>query len=148
VRNFLTGVSCFATVNEVVNVFNCDLHKCGEAIILANKIGSGQAATTITASVVGCRLWGNTFSGLNAIGQNNSIDVTLADCVITGNVIALRSQTPGGMNTCIVRVDNCRITGNGTGISITNTGQLLSRGNNTLEKNTSGNTFPGAYSAK
>ncbi len=148
VRGFQSGVSCFAAVNEVINVFNCDLHNCGEGIFLVNKFGTGQAATAITASVVGCRFWGNAFSGINTLGQNGSVDVTLADCVITGNLFGLRSQTLGGSNTCVVRVDNCRITGNGTGISTTNTGQVLSRGNNTLEKNPQGNTFPGTYSAK
>ena len=55
-----------------------------------------------------------------------------------------------GGTSAAVRVDNCRVTGNGNGV-IASGGQLLTRGNNTLEHNTNGNSaasFTGTYSAK
>jgi hypothetical protein len=49
----------------------------------------------------------------------------------------------------IVRVSNCVVNGNFNGTFVSNSGQILSRGNNTLEKNTNNNTaFPGTYNAK
>jgi hypothetical protein len=47
----------------------------------------------------------------------------------------------------IIRVSNCTVTDNDTAV-FTNVGQVLSRGNNTLEENTFGNAFTGSYTAK
>ncbi len=146
--DFVVGVNCFADTNMQLDIDHVEVRNCAEGIVIANKIGQGQPATVVTASVANCFLRNNSFDALNVLGQNDRVDVTLSDCVVTGNNVGIRSQTPGGANTGIVRVDDCRITGNTTGISITNTGQVLSRGNNTLENNASGNTFSGTYGAK
>ena len=149
VRDFNVGLNCFLTTTAQLNLDNTEVRNCGEGIDVANKFGNGTAATAITASVNGCRIRQNSGAGINAIGQNGSVDMTVADCFIAGNNTGILSQTPGGTSTCVVRVDNCRITGNASkGVGINNTGQLLSRGNNTLEKNPNGNAFPATYSAK
>ena len=75
---------------------------------------------------------------------SGSSDVSVSSCVFSGNTTAIDSELAGAL----VRVSDCAITGNGTGIVANNGGQVLSRGNNTLEKNPSGNTFPGTYSAR
>ncbi len=102
-----------------------------------------SAAVNLTAVVTGCRMEQNSFAGvLTGPFSGSNVDVTLNDCTISGNLTGIQS---GGT---IVRANNCTITGNGTGVSGTNT-TLVSRNNNTLEKNAAGNTgFPGSYSAK
>jgi hypothetical protein len=83
-------------------------------------------------------------------GGNGKFDVTLRKCTISGSGTGIEAFAGGAR----VRVDNCRITGNNKGVFPSgggDPGQIFTRGNNTLENNTTGNTaasFTGPYSAK
>jgi hypothetical protein len=139
VRNFYEGVFLNPTSNAQLVVYNTDVRNCTYGLDVET-----QGATASTASVNGCRLEGN-FYGLYAQPVNGgSVDVSLADCVITGNTFAGLASSA----LAVVRVNNCNITGNPNGAVTASSGQMLSRGNNTLEHNTNNNTFPGTYSAK
>lgn len=77
-------------------------------------------------------------------GASSSVDLTLGDCVMSGNGTGVKSDG----STAIVRLDNCSVTSNGTGTTTANGGGLFSRVNNTIEHNSAGDTAPVAYSAK
>lgn len=65
--------------------------------------------------------------------------------MITDNNDGVGTYNPSSL----VRLNNCEITGNVTGITTNgSTSIIASRGNNTLENNGSGNTFSNSYSAK
>ena len=124
-------------------VHNCSARACSFGLdleITANGV-------SLTASASDCR-FGDCFnSAVEAqvsSGATGTIDLTLANCEMSGSNGGVGSD---GAN-ATVRVDNCRITGNTFGASTSGGGKILSRGNNTLEKNTNNNTFPGTYSAK
>ena len=69
----------------------------------------------------------------------------MSDCLFTDNSEGIYSS-----NAAVVLVNNCNLTGNFYGVlpGVTVAGQVLSRGNNTLERNTNGNTFTGPYSPR
>ena len=99
---------------------------------------------TNRATLNGCQLEQNSH-GLFAGNSGGTVDVTLTGCTIAGCAIA---AVEGDGANVTVRVSRSSITNNAAGVSAINGSQVLSRGNNTLENNASGNTFPGAYSAK
>jgi hypothetical protein len=142
-RNFNAGLFLFPTNNAQLHVYNTDARNCTYGMLLDT-----NGATASVASVNGCRFQGNT-TGLFAIPgggvSGGTVDVSMADCVVTGNTTGILAESTLAM----VRVNNCNITGNTTGIAPPQGGgKVLSRGNNTLENNTNGNTFNFAYSAK
>ena len=121
------------------------------------------ASGTAKASVDHCRLENNAF-GMKC--EPNGI-VAIRDSVISGNVgngLAVENGPNAELNvdSCLiaysnrgiaadngtVRVSNSTITDNDTGLFIVFNGNLLSRGNNTLEGNTTNGAFSGNYQAK
>jgi hypothetical protein len=116
---------------------------------------------TARASIDHCRLEGNgygLFSDLNgattvrdSVASGNSLygflaqsggELNIESCVAANNVTGIASFNGG----TLVRVSNTTVTDNGTGLG--GGGSLLSRGNNTVEGNTSDGTFSGTYLAK
>ena len=83
--------------------------------------------------------------GVTVSDDLSASDANLEDCLLTGNGTAL--STDGISSLHRLRVSNSVITGNGNGIAVFG-GQILSRGNNTLEGNTTNGTFTGTYSPK
>jgi hypothetical protein len=84
---------------------------------------------------------GNTLNGFSVFGPNNR--AALVNCTFSANVTGIVAG-----NSAVTKVDNCRITANTTGVNVTTSGSLLSRGNNTLEDNGTDGVFTGSYTAK
>ena len=143
VRNFNTGIKVQPTTAAKCYFHRCTLRACRFGLDVET-----SAAVAVIAVASGCRVEKDSDVGVEAAAgvSGSSVDLTLADCVLSGNGFAIESFN-FGIST-VVRVDNCRITGNISGPFAGSGGQILSRGNNTLEHNGNTNTFPGTYSAK
>ncbi len=142
VRNFNAGIIVSANVASRFYLRNTVIRGCAFGLDVEN----ATSGIIITAIVSGCQIDQCDTSGVNVVaaGSGASVDVTLADCILSGNGTAVYSSKTGA----VVRANNCNITGNGIGIVGNSSGQVLSRGNNTLEKNDALNLFPGSYIAK
>jgi Right handed beta helix region len=118
---------------------------------------SGVAIATIDH----CRLEGD----LHGLISDSGAGTTIRDSISSGNVVGFVGQNGGGLTVenCIasdnstgissnslgiVRVSNTTVTNNDTGLSFASAGKLLSRGNNTVEDNTTDGTFSSTFSAK
>ncbi len=143
VSNFGIGIATASISPEKLYLRNCTVRGCNTGLGLGSQIGA-----TVSAIATDCRFEQNgvgaTASSVSSGNFDYAADLTLADCVISGNTTGVQASN----TVAVVRLDNCAVTGNATGVSVANSGQVLSRGNNTLENNAAGNTFPGAYSAK
>jgi len=86
-------------------------------------------------------------SGFFAYSSGTSnVNVHLERCLASRNEFGINALADSG--TATVRVSNCVITNNTAGVIADPGGSIQSRGNNTLESNGSGNTFPASYTAK
>ncbi len=139
-RNFSQGIFFHPANSARLSMHRTGVRRCGIAL----DIETGVGAFSTTALVSRCRLEGNQ-NGLFALPIGGAVDVTATDCVITGSSNVAVSST--GSNST-VRVSNCTITDNASGAFVGNGGKLFSRGNNTLERNTNNNTFPGTFAAR
>jgi hypothetical protein len=84
-----------------------------------------------------------------ASGAGDVVRLQLEGCAAIHNDSGIIAGQPVGMGSCIVNVSNCTIVDNLIGLDDTSSAQILSRQNNTLENNSSGNgTFTDTYSAK
>jgi hypothetical protein len=73
--------------------------------------------------------------------------MNLDHCLASKNGSAILAQSPVG--TAVVRVAHSLITNNNGGVAWGGVGaSVISRGDNTLENNNSGNTFTTTYAAK
>jgi hypothetical protein len=84
--------------------------------------------------------------GFHASSYAGSSDLNLERCIATNNIGGFRAES--SFSTAIIRVSNCVVAHNGTGVSAGTNGTTLSRGNNTVEANTSNGTFTTSYAAK
>ncbi len=108
-------------------------------------LGTFGAAVTYSVLVSRCRLEGNLNGLVSQADTNGVIDLTANGCTINGASIGVISGGAGST----VRLSDCTITGSSsTGVGTNQGGVVLSRGNNTLERNASGNTLSNTYSAK
>jgi hypothetical protein len=142
VRNFGDGiVSTTLSAAAKIYVHNTVVRGCFYGLHVEN-----NSSAAIITTATGCRIEQSNNDAVRALNNSTgTLDVILADCVLSGNGTGIVAAGPGG----IVRVSNCVVNGNFNGTFVSNSGQILSRGNNTLEKNTNNNaSFPGAYSAK
>ena len=76
-------------------------------------------------------------------------ELNIENCVAAGNGIGIGSE--GGRDAvAIVRVSNTTVTNNDRGLFSAGAvlGSLLTRGNNTVEGNTTDGSFTGAFAAK
>jgi hypothetical protein len=141
VRNFANAAIVNTAGTIKLYAHNCTLRGNSAGLTLQASAGSG----IIIAVATNCLIDQNSSNGVLATATpGGNTDLTLAECTISGNGGALVTQ--GGGTT--VRVDNCRVTGNSIGAFASAGAQILSRSNNTLEKNTSNNAFPGNYIAQ
>ena len=148
VRNFERGIDVFSSTPVKCYLRHCVARGCR----IGFDLETNTSTTAHSGIAIGCRFEQNQDFGVIAavFGGNGSVDLTLTDCVVAGTAgsagaVGVSSQ---GSNAVVVRVENCRIAGNAFGVDAPAGGQLFSRGNNTLENNANGNTFPGSYSAK
>ena len=147
VRNFAGGLAMTPSNEARLYAQNCTLRGCSTGFLL-----QANAAVGVFAILTACRIEENSIAGVSAYFNNPDgfVDLTLGDCVISGNNVGIRAQSPGSGNegdlATLVRVDNCRITANATGVLSVSNGQILSRGNNTLAGNNTGNGFADSYS--
>ena len=143
-----------------------------DTIVRANgygAIGIAPASGTAKASIDRCRLEANTF-GLYVLpfvvatvrdsvasghaGPGFGADqvpgagtgggeLNIENCLSANNLIGIVSYP-----FALVRVSNTTVTDNTTGLFTESPGSLLSRGNNTVEGNTTNGSFTGTYSSK
>jgi hypothetical protein len=143
VRNIGEGVNVVSSAALSLYIHNCDVRGCVNGLDVQT-----NANIAIIGVVTGCRLEQNLNSGvmalINPAFPNSSVDLTLTECVSSGNGLGITAQ--GG--SALVRVNNSTITGNSTGFATFTGGQVLSRVSNTLERNTTVNAFTSFYSAK
>jgi hypothetical protein len=100
----------------------------------------GIARVTIRDSIAaGCYIGFR----IHAVSAAAITEMNLENCLATGNVIGIRSGPSRGQG--IIRVSNSTITSNGTGLVGPN---IVSRGNNTVEGNTTNGSFTGTFSPK
>ncbi len=142
VRRFTEGIYAFTSTTLKLNVANCVARDCGYGLVVQTTTAVGVVAT-----VTGCQLVNCSNDGCYVGAGQGTADVTLSDCTITGNSFGGVSAVNAGT---VVRVEGSRIVNNANGILTTNGGQVLSRQNNTVEKNANENAFPAnsTYSAK
>ena len=111
--------------------------------IVADGTGStGGINMTISDSVSN----GNSQDGNIAVTPSGGapIGVMVKNTKSTNNAIGIRSIGPN----VTVRVDGSTIIGNGTGLSFSSGGALLSAGNNTVEANGANGAFSSSYALK
>ena len=89
---------------------------------------------------------GNSEYGFLVYLSGAPAEVNLEDCVASEGRYGVYAYSTAG--TASLRVSNCLLTANDTGILIGSNGSILSRGNNTVEGNTTNGTFSGTYAAK
>jgi hypothetical protein len=85
----------------------------------------------------------DTLAAGNRAGFVGEGQLDLERCVATSNEFGIEAGTDA-----IIRVSNSVVTHNTIGLSAPTNGQLLSRGNNTVEANRLGRQFTGTFSAK
>ncbi len=131
IRAFARGISLTTPAAANLAVQDCRLIACVEGVFLATNSGSSGA------TIQRCRFEFNSGDGLY-VGAGTAL---AEDCVFFANSIGVRSEFS------TVRISNCSLTNNGTSTTFATAGNVLSRGNNTVENNGSG-TFSGSYSAR
>src|SRR5262245_53034899 len=99
-------------------------------------IAGGNARVTIRNSLAANNGFGFTSEALFA---GNSAEMSLENCVAANNFVAV---AVGSVGPSLIRLSNSTVTDNEFGLSIGPNGTLLSRGNNTVEGNGSGNAVP------
>ncbi|HZS05078.1 MAG TPA: NosD domain-containing protein [Blastocatellia bacterium] len=130
-----TGVFIGTSSGEVkAAIENCRIEE--------NSIGL-NSATNARVTARGSLFAGNSSRGiLGAPVSTIGSDLTLEGCVISGNAIGIETHVAAN-----IRVSNSTVTNNGTGLSVLG-GTILTRGNNTVENNSSNGSFSGTYTAK
>lgn len=112
------------------------IENCGGTTFAGISIdGAGAKATVSNSQVWGCGF---------GVYAHNTAAVNLESCTLVNNTTGLFSDNSGGA--VVVRISNCNISGNGTGVN--NPGgatNLKTYGNNHIDGNTAGNgPFPGS----
>ncbi len=142
-RNLYVGIGANPDdANMNLYVQNCVMTDCtGAGLNL--QLGANVNIRTVAT---GCRFEQNSF--LSALAECNSfsgaIDLVLEDCLFNSNRTAISSSKAGST----IWVSNCTVVGNAFGVETSLNGKVYSRSNNTLEKNTNNNAFPGTYVVK
>jgi hypothetical protein len=102
-----------------------------------------RESNTLNLTVYGPSIDRAGYAGLlSSVSSGGSAQVNLEERLITNGGIGVFSYSVGS----VVRVSNSTIIGNNTGLS--NSGKLLTRGNNTVEGNKSNGVFNGTFSAR
>ena len=164
VINGFTNIGIFMDLATAADLYVADtiIRNSGGGIYLSS--GSGIANVSIVrarvenngygvyasdnarASVKDTIVSGNAQTALYASSGASPVVLNLEGCVVSGNYYGIYASSSS--STATVRVSNCSITGNNTGVFTSSNASTLSRGNNTLEGNTTNGTFSGSYAAK
>ena len=156
------GIDFFPTNVATLLVKNSTVRNCFNGILVPT-----NAAANATVILDGCLVEANKASGLNVTASSFigvSHRATVRDTIFTGNStgavlfgVSNRLTAQGctfsandtGFSAfdggTTARLDGCTITANNTGLSRNNGANLLSRGNNTLEDNSTAGSFSGTY---
>ena len=104
---------------------------------------SGAANATLRLTLRDTNLAHNVGAGLRAIANptNSSVECVVENSVSFGNGVGFIAERDG----TVIRVSASTIVGNAQGLQIANLGQIFSRGNNTLEGNTTNGAFSELY---
>ena len=137
--------------------------------IIVNPTTGGTAQVALERVLISNNVFGIAADGS---GSTGGINMTIADSVMTGNtndgVVATSSagHAPSGVavvnskllnngfgtrslgNNVTVRLDGSKVIGNGTGVSASSGGALLSAGNNIVEANATNGAFTGPITLK
>ena len=142
VRNFSVGVY-FAGASAAHLVMNDSNVRDVGSGILAGSVGSSQ---TVTALITRCKVDNASFFGIDGFtGASSAITrVFVSECILTNNNTAL----VGASNGVFVYADNCVVSRNATGVTVSNGGKTFSRGNNTFSNNVSNGAFTFSLAAK
>ena len=107
----------------------------------------GGSAVTVKASIKDSFAVGQTNVGLRADTSAGGVsELNVENCLVTNNGgTGIFSFQNGGTTT--VRVSNTTVTDNATGVA-NFVGQILSRGNNTVEGNGANGAFTGTFTAR
>jgi hypothetical protein len=139
VRNFSTGIAIVPFNPLQLYVRNTVVRGCFGGLVV-----QPNANVAVSAIVTDCQFDQITDTAVAAGNGVGSVDMTLGDCVLSGNNRGVSSFG----TSATVRLDNCAVTSNGTGTESFSSGVLRSRVNNTIENNTNNNAAPPSYSAK
>lgn len=144
VRNNSTGITFSPLANGLltVTIEGGSVEKSSFNGIFA----SGADNATLKLTVRETSLIHNLGAGIRAIaGVNNSnLECVVEGIVSFGNGIGLNAERSGA----VMRVSNATIVGNGQGLQISNLANIFTRGNNTLEGNTTNGSFSEVYVTK
>jgi hypothetical protein len=129
-------------------------------LVVSNTLVSDNSASTaiavqtdgntVTAVLDHVMVAGNPAAGgvdaATVSGSGNGVDVTLVDCTLSNNLHGVSASGP--MAPAIIRLRRSTVTGNASGWSAGNAGQVLSYGDNTIENNAANNGAPPAATSK
>lgn len=104
-------------------------------------------STIVRVSIKDSIAVGQTNVGLRADTQSGGVsELNVESCLVANNRLGIFSFQNGGLTT--VRVSNTTVTDN-TGVGVSSVaGQILTRGNNTVEGNSPDGAFSGTFTAK
>jgi copper-binding protein NosD len=124
-------IGSFANSNVNLIVEDCELAFNGTGLSVVASLTSGVAhRIEFHKSVVA----GNTTAGVSISGANNT--ATLQSCTISANNEGVRAASSAA-----IKVDDCSLTGNTTGLVTATGGSLFSRASNTVEGNGTNGAF-------
>jgi len=134
---FLTNAGSASVVKASVD--NCRLERNG--LPATGPRGDGLVAGDNAVVTVRNTVASNNGFGFTSFTFNsgNSAEMSLENCVAANNVVGIAVGSVGGS---LIRLSNSTVTDNQFGLSIGPNGTILSRGNNTVEGNGSGNGVP------
>ena len=147
IRNFDSGLRA-PTGGRTFFMARTTIRDCAFGINVSPTTGSFAAASV--GEVDYCQIEGCTSAGVLAGADQVNVFVFVNNSTLTKNAVALsaRGSTQFSIPASQILVENCRIFNNTTGVSGTTTGTVVSRGNNTLTLNNSGNAFSGSFAAQ
>ena len=144
VQNCNNGIVAAVTTASFTTAFalinNCRVEKMATTgiSISANNSGNKTLAVIRNTVVLQCASIGFTSNG----NSGAETEMMLENCVASNNGTGIQSTS-----TAKTRVSNCLVTGNTLALSGAS-GTLRTRGNNTVEYNTTTGAFTGSFSAK
>ena len=144
VRNSSVGIDLFPNSGTVIAAIErCRFEKNGDGLAV-----EAFGGTIVKASVKDSFTTGQVSVGFRAdAGTGATAELNIENCLSANNDTGIFSFTNVG--TATVRVSNTTVTDNTSfGVRATLSGQLLTRGNNTVEGNGTNGTFTGTFTAK
>jgi len=159
----MSNVGIVTVVRDRLFLSHTTVTGCGSSGIQVGNGGSTIYATIVNSSVdnngngvsvyqggnvtIANSTLSNNMDGLTVYAPNAATDANavVESSTISGNSLGISTSATAG--TATVRVSNCTITHNITGIASSGSGQNLSRSNNTLRINGTNGAFDGTFAA-